>query len=81
MLDRLPAHVLQLSPVGRRPYTLSQRAACFGVKCVQYGVVGFCMGVLGAWWRWYVMMTMCHDDNHHLCHHRLEGLMVKIPLQ
>ena len=47
MLDRLPAHVLQSTPVGRRPYTVAQRAACFGVKAVQYGVVGFCMGILG----------------------------------
>lgn len=48
VLDRLPAHVLQSTPAGRRPFTLTQRAACFGVKAVQYGVVGFCMGVLGA---------------------------------
>ena len=42
-LRSLPAHVFQ-----RGPYTPAQRVACFGSKAVQYGAVGFVMGVAGS---------------------------------
>ena len=42
-LAALPAHVLQ-----RGPYPLSARAACLAARAVQYGAVGFTMGVAGS---------------------------------
>jgi hypothetical protein len=42
-LASLPAHVLQ-----RGPFPVTSRAACFAARAVQYGAVGFTMGVTGS---------------------------------
>lgn len=43
----LPAHVFQKS-IGPKPFTLAARLGTLGLKSVQYGMVGYFMGCLGA---------------------------------
>ena len=47
-LNLLPAHVFQLSPAGKVPFSAKARLATFLLKGVQYGAIGLCMGALGA---------------------------------
>lgn len=47
-LNMLPAHVFQLSPPGKTPFTPAARFATLLLKGVQYGAIGLGMGALGA---------------------------------
>lgn len=47
-LAGFPSHVFQFTPLGMAPFTLRARAATLLLKGLQYGGVGFCMGMLGA---------------------------------
>ena len=47
MLASLPAHALQRAQPGQPAFTAAQRLACFAIKAVQYGSVGFAMGCMG----------------------------------
>ena len=47
-LNLLPAHVFQVSPVGKAPFTVKARFATLLLKGVQYGAIGLGMGALGA---------------------------------
>ena len=47
-LNLLPAHVFQVSPAGKAPFTVRARLATLLLKGVQYGAIGLGMGALGA---------------------------------